>query len=75
MKIPRDIVSPANTMAEGSPITRTVHLIVVLFPTAKFPLMRLHRLPLVICGVKSSILDMLPALSQTFPILAKPSFS
>jgi hypothetical protein len=76
IKIRRDIVSPTNTMEEESPITRTVPPIVVLFPTVKFPLMRLRRFLLVTCGVKSSILDTLPAMSPTFPIPAKPpSFS
>jgi hypothetical protein len=65
-------------MQEGGLITMTVSLIVdivVLFRTAKFPPMLLRRVLLVICGVKSSIPDTLPALSLTFPILANPSSS
>lgn len=53
----------------------TLSLMVVLRLRHQSLLTRPLPLSLVICGVKSSILDTLPAQSQTTPLVARHSFS
>ena len=60
---------------EGSHITKTVSPMEALLLRDRSPRMLLHPLPLVICGVKSSTLDTIPAPFPKQTILAGPSFS
>jgi hypothetical protein len=74
MEIISDLVIPTNWMHRGGPTTKTVSLMVALLLRDQSPLMLPHPLPLVTCGVRSSILDTLPVPSP-IPTLAIPSFS
>ena len=70
-----DLVIWTSSKGEGSHITKTVSLMEALLLKDQSPRMLPHPLPLVICGVKSSTLDIIPAPSPKPIILAEPSFS
>ena len=69
-----DPVTWTSTKQEGSPITKTVSLMLALPLKDRSRRMLPHLLPLVICGVKSSTLDITPAPFPK-PMLAGLSFS
>jgi hypothetical protein len=75
METVSDLVIWTSSKEEGSHITKTVSLMEALLLRDQSPRMLPHPLPLVICGVKSSIPDIIPAPFPKPTILAGPSFS
>ena len=69
-----DLVTWTSTKQEGNPITKTVSLMLALTLRDQSPRMLPHLLPLAICGVKSSTLDITPA-PFPIPMLAGLLFS
>ena len=75
METVSDLVIWTSSKEEGNPITKMVsHMVAPLLLRDQSPRMLPHPLLLVICGVKSSIPDIIPALFPK-PMLVGPSFS
>ena len=75
METVSDLVIWTSSKEEGSHIMKTVSLMEALLLWDQSPRMLPHLLPLVICGVKSSTLGIIPAPFPKPTILAGPSFS
>jgi hypothetical protein len=75
METVSDLVIWTSSKEEGSHIMKTVSLMEAPLLRDQSPRMLPHPLPLVICGVKSSTLDIILAQFPKPTILAGPSFS